>query len=421
MNENLEQYIATQRSAGYSDDAIRQALLASGWNPLDIQVALQPAAASSIPGKRHSKRRLGIILVVVSVLVLLSGGAAGAYFFYWQSPAQVMQRSWEKMQTVQALNYTSTLNLEPTVPTESAGLNITLNGAVDKIDPSQIKTHHTIHIQPANEEFGAEVMSVGDVLYAQLTAAPTGGFLDLSKFTNQWVTLNRQELKDSLLTYLPADLRNAKITEQLEKDQLDLQKTEELRRIIQDTQVIQNITKLPTETINGQAMHHYRLQLNWTAIEEALLKMEMVLEGEVSNHASQKNYELLEQLSKTEPEIWLGKQDELLHRITVNEIFEYKGKEGNLQFQIDFSQYNQAVNITVPDASVSLNELILSFFSGLYKPKVVADTDQDGLSDSAEKIYQTDINLADTDGDGYMDGAEVDNGYDPLGPGKLGE
>jgi len=49
-----------------------------------------------------------------------------------------------------------------------------------------------------------------------------------------------------------------------------------------------------------------------------------------------------------------------------------------------------------------------------------ADTDLDGLSDYDEvKVYFTNPVKNDTDGDGYMDGIEIQNGYDPNGPGKL--
>ncbi len=48
------------------------------------------------------------------------------------------------------------------------------------------------------------------------------------------------------------------------------------------------------------------------------------------------------------------------------------------------------------------------------------DTDFDGLSDYDEvKVYFTNPLRADSDNDGFMDGLEVQNGYDPLGPGKL--
>jgi hypothetical protein len=49
-----------------------------------------------------------------------------------------------------------------------------------------------------------------------------------------------------------------------------------------------------------------------------------------------------------------------------------------------------------------------------------SDTDGDGLTDYQEVcIYGTNPLKADTDGDSYLDGAEVKNGYNPNGPGKL--
>ncbi len=47
------------------------------------------------------------------------------------------------------------------------------------------------------------------------------------------------------------------------------------------------------------------------------------------------------------------------------------------------------------------------------------DSDGDGLTDVEEKIWGTDPNYPDSDNDGYLDGEEVQNGYNPLGPGKL--
>ncbi|OGY90250.1 MAG: hypothetical protein A2677_02470 [Candidatus Komeilibacteria bacterium RIFCSPHIGHO2_01_FULL_52_14] len=48
------------------------------------------------------------------------------------------------------------------------------------------------------------------------------------------------------------------------------------------------------------------------------------------------------------------------------------------------------------------------------------DTDNDALSDSDEIFtWHTNPNNSDTDGDTYLDGAEVQNGYDPNGLGRL--
>ena len=42
------------------------------------------------------------------------------------------------------------------------------------------------------------------------------------------------------------------------------------------------------------------------------------------------------------------------------------------------------------------------------------DTDEDGLTDQEEALYDTNDSLKDTDGDGFVDGLEVMNGYSPL-------
>jgi hypothetical protein len=47
------------------------------------------------------------------------------------------------------------------------------------------------------------------------------------------------------------------------------------------------------------------------------------------------------------------------------------------------------------------------------------DSDNDGLTDVDETKYGTDANNPDSDGDGYLDGDEVQNGYNPMGEGKL--
>jgi hypothetical protein len=50
------------------------------------------------------------------------------------------------------------------------------------------------------------------------------------------------------------------------------------------------------------------------------------------------------------------------------------------------------------------------------EPLKIVDTDGDGLSDTEESFYDTNLNDPDTDGDGYLDGEEVASGYNPRIP-----
>lgn len=55
-------------------------------------------------------------------------------------------------------------------------------------------------------------------------------------------------------------------------------------------------------------------------------------------------------------------------------------------------------------------------FSKLLSP---TDKDNDQLDDLQEVVYGTNPLNPDTDGDGYLDGEEIQNGYNPLGEGKI--
>ena len=105
---------------------------------------------------------------------------------------------------------------------------------------------------------------------------------------------------------------------------------------------------------------------------------------------------------------------------------------------------NQAVGQFQQDA---INQVVDPFAKPAPENNIPAgapavDTDQDGLNDTDEKTYGTNINLGDTDGDGlsdweevtvfgtnpldpdtdadtYSDGSEVQKGYNPKGQGKL--
>ncbi|OJI07627.1 hypothetical protein BK004_00885 [bacterium CG10_46_32] len=84
------------------------------------------------------------------------------------------------------------------------------------------------------------------------------------------------------------------------------------------------------------------------------------------------------------------------------------------QNQVDKAQQDPASLDTDQDGLSDAQE-----FSNGTNPRLV-DSDNDGLSDWEEiAIFGTNPLNVDSDGDSYVDGQEVQNGYNPLGPGKL--
>ncbi|MBI4250431.1 hypothetical protein HY622_02475 [Candidatus Uhrbacteria bacterium] len=55
--------------------------------------------------------------------------------------------------------------------------------------------------------------------------------------------------------------------------------------------------------------------------------------------------------------------------------------------------------------------------TGVKLPSIPAiDSDKDGLTDTEERLYNTNSQIQDTDGDGFTDGEEVEHLFDPLRP-----
>lgn len=103
-----------------------------------------------------------------------------------------------------------------------------------------------------------------------------------------------------------------------------------------------------------------------------------------------------------------------------------------MEFTLVFSNWNQKMEILPPQEALAFEEAFQRV-SGLEWKKFAAntnnlpqdtnarelDSDSDGLPDTMEERLLTDKLNPDTDGDGYSDGVEFDNGYNPLGSGRM--
>jgi hypothetical protein len=142
-------------------------------------------------------------------------------------------------------------------------------------------------------------------------------------------------------------------------------------------------------------------------------------------------------------EIWVGKNDNLIHRFRIKGSFDgdaiqgfydkleevYGGsfikeggtEDGGVKFDIDYTLSGfDSAKVREPEGAKDFAE-IANKLQGVGADTAVSadssstvDTDADGLTDEQEKVYGSDVNNPDTDGDGYKDGAEVKAGYDPI-------
>jgi len=72
-------YIKAARDKGFSNEAIRVALLSAGWHKKDIQQAFFPADSQNSP----SRQSISPLVVIISITLFLLFGGGAAYGLYW--------------------------------------------------------------------------------------------------------------------------------------------------------------------------------------------------------------------------------------------------------------------------------------------------------------------------------------------------
>lgn len=138
------------------------------------------------------------------------------------------------------------------------------------------------------------------------------------------------------------------------------------------------------------------------------------------------------QLASLKLRFWIGMENHLLYRLQAGAL---------LDARLEFSAFNEAINVDAPSDTVSFQEILraalpesdgATLMGGdgqlvttssarlpVTRVEQSSDADGDGLDDLLEAFYGTDRGKADTDGDGISDGQEVRSGRNPRGNGTL--
>lgn len=130
------------------------------------------------------------------------------------------------------------------------------------------------------------------------------------------------------------------------------------------------------------------------------------------NQVQDESQDLIEDQSQDEPEGQSDEDQEEVNSTSTSSWFD------------DFQQ-EQVENALDPFGDSDIKDTDQDGLTDLREAEIgtnprLVDSDSDGLSDWEEaNIFGTDPLKTDSDGDSYLDGEEVQNGYNPLGDGKL--
>lgn len=386
------------------------------------------AAASPQATARGFRIRKPFVIGGTALAVLVAGGVA-AYMYLYQTPERIMGAMFERLEDVEAFEYAGEVKgeyrTEPTEPAEGAvnpipaspvqegDFSFRSEGTIDVGDEDEPKFQGLLAIAFGTEGLDitgeAEARSIGDTSYFKLNEVPTFGIIPLEEFKNQWFEVDPESVKRET---------GVDITEE-SQEWLDRDTQQQISEAFRESDPL-ILEKKGSEEVEGTATHRIGYRVDEGKFRTFVAELYRIVEdGEMNDDQRQELDDALEEVEFKPGDLWVGKSDYLPRKITGG----FSGKDGTgsttLTIELSFKNYNRdAPDITAPEGAKPASELS-SLLGGGTGAGEGEDADRDGLTDAEESLYKTDPGRADTDGDGHTDGDEVENGYDPLGPGRL--
>ena len=392
-----------------------------------VNAAPELSKTQTVPLSHPSsgKKALPLVLALV-LLIALGGGGAWAYFNLWLNPERILLQTWNNHLKVKAVSYQGELVANITIKnpqqisqiftdteTKVLGMStsrlamgeffmpnyeITQEGSASPENITlgiqfQGKTDHTSsdwqnrqseltleivkqgldQLIDFDNNLGIDIKSMGTTFYIRLRQIPDFGLLNFQTIDNQWIKLDLQSLIDQYA------VQQVEINTELETlSQKTEQHNQQFTELLKKYPVIRVTDQLPGQQLDQVDTYHYRFVIDEINLAKFLSEANKIYlqesEQALSNTISQEDIDKLSQqlieLDLPPGEIWIGKPDKLIRKIKfVIDLAQLSPETsdqytGELTFEINYSNYNQPQDITLPDQFITTDDLIQKFTNG---------------------------------------------------------
>lgn len=209
----------------------------------------------------------------------------------------------------------------------------------------------------AEQKLNVQLRADKDYIYGFLSGLPDLGEnlpTDMIKvYMNQWWRMPIPQAAWSTINVLPAPV------EELTPEQL------QIRELAQKTDFLKNLKYIGTDRVMGVSSYHYSGELDKDALKSFLVKA-TELGGQQVVDTQLESLEALMQGTDLNTEIWIGKNDMSLRRVSGNAtLMPATGGTVNLNFDIAFGYINEDLKIDTPSDVKDFDPNILSGASAL--------------------------------------------------------
>ena len=340
-----------------------------------------------LKSKSLDKKKLAIGIIAGFLIVLVSFTVVLATKIWdpsWNpfspNPTKILKQALENMIEVETSHLKIVVDMDIEEGGEFSSVKFITDADLDTTDKDnpKIQMDFDMRIKVPDTEIemiiGTEMRAMDNVIYFQVTSIPflfnmylSQIGLDISQWQNKWYHLDPEELGVSMVGLgLSQD------------DKLAL--TNDLQELYLEYYPAKPIKRLAEGEIDGQATYHFLMALDKENLKQFIVKLPLALEkydtfqtkGFTEEEKQEMFTDIDEFFEKTggmEFEIFIGKTDKLIYLITWQdylsaELFDEEESGGvDLDISIEFSDFNEPVEILTPEGSDSIIEVFMGMMS----------------------------------------------------------
>lgn len=402
INNELLNYIRQQLSLNIKREEITNNLKSQGWTDADISEAFTNVVPMSTPfvpaptslgvaetvvdSFQPVKRRKKIVYIIL-VLILVGALAGGVYAYYsgmFMSTSRLTSEAIYNARSAKSVNYDITVSADLSEISTAGGIspiflgginskqfNLTSKGSYDNSDLENLKGSSSIFINTGSSSVEVEFRVLSETLYAVLKKAPALAFLPMiADYENKWVSFpfkssdGQIAVDNPIIAMSPID---PNILNQLTSEQ-----REHIYQMVRDAHFVKVVRKLSPETISGELSYHFIFDLDREGIITYAEELKEYINTFGKNDSVLSSFDPtsftkeLDKLKDFKGEIWIGRNDKLLHKFVLNFGVQpdvTKTEQVKIKVVGIFSGWNQPVSIIAPAESIPFETLISNIMS----------------------------------------------------------
>jgi len=309
-----------------------------------------------------------LFLIILLVVVIAGVAIWGGYWLILQrSPQKIVRKSFLKMRQVRSFHYKTDLNVKSDVPLnilnasqpQKVNFTISSEGDVDGHDIKDPKFSSNFGVKANMGSLSVdltrgEIVGNNKALYFKIDKLLEFGIFDLKRIENKWYEISLADALGS--NKISQDY--SKIRDEF-KNNVNREQLKELKLAADKANFLIITKTFPEETINGKVVYHYGYKIDIKGLKDFLVKSKKIISG--TNFSPKESLELskaLAQLSNVGGEIWIGKKDNLIYKVTVNfGVKLEKDVRAQVSFTNNWSNFNKPIKIVVPEKAENIESI----------------------------------------------------------------